>query len=76
MKWKSIYKIHKNFPPNNTLYICTYGIVISLALVQFLIIVLYPFLTYTCNYDAVAELYSLWKDTMRPFGNEPLEDHF
>ena len=50
------------------------NIMISLALVQFLIIVLYHFLTYTCNYNVVAALCSLRKKAIRHFVNEPLED--
>ena len=54
------------------------NIMISLALVQFLTIVLYHFLTYTCNYDVVAALHSLWEKAMRYFGNynEPPGDHY
>ena len=46
------------------------NIMISLALVQFLTIVLYHFLAYTCNYDVVSALHSLWEDVMRLFANE------
>ena len=54
------------------------NIMISLALVQFLTIVLYHFLTYTCNYDVVAALHSLWENAMRHFCNynEPPGDHY
>ena len=51
------------------------NIVISLALVQFLTIVLYHFRIYTCNnyYDVEAVLRQL-KETMKSFGNQKLED--
>ena len=54
------------------------NIMISLGLVQFLAIVLYHFLTYTCNYDVVAALHSLWENAMRHYGNynEPPGDHY
>ena len=52
------------------------NIMISLALVQFLTIVLYHFLTYTCDYDVVATLHQLRKNAIRFFANEPLEDNF
>ena len=42
----------------------------SLVLFQFLIIVLYHFLTYTCNYDVVAALHQLRENAMKPFGNK------
>ena len=51
------------------------NIMISLALVQFLTIVLYHFLAYTCDYD-VATLHQLRKNAIRFFANEPLEDNF
>ena len=52
------------------------NIMISLALVQFLIIVLYHFLSYTRNYiyNIVAALYALRKKVMRCLSNEPLQD--
>ena len=40
---------------------------ISLVLVQFLTIVPYHFLTYTCKYDVVTAIHQLWK-------KEQLED--
>ena len=46
------------------------NIMISLALVQFLTIVLYHFLAYTCNYDVVAAVHSLRENVMRFFANE------
>ena len=49
------------------------NIMISLALIQFLTIVLYHFLTYTCNYDS---LRSLWENTMRRLNDEQLEDDY
>ena len=52
------------------------NIMISLALFQFLTIVLYHFLTYTCNYDVLAALHRLRKNVIRHFANEPLEDNF
>ena len=49
---------------------------ISLALVQFLIIVLYHFLSYTHNYiyNIVAALCSLRKKAMNSFINEPQDE--
>ena len=52
------------------------NIMISLALIQFLIIVLVHFLTYTCNYDVTGSLHSLWKNIMRRSNDEPLEDDY
>ena len=49
------------------------NIMISLALVQFLTIVLYHFLTYTCDFDVVGLLRSLWVSIMRRSNDEPLE---
>ena len=52
------------------------NIMISLALVQFLTIVLYHFLTYTCPYDVMATLYTLTENAIKHFGIRPLEDNY
>ena len=44
------------------------------ALVQFLTIVLYHFLAYTCKYDVVAVLHKLRENAMRHFGNASLQE--
>ena len=50
------------------------NIMISLALLQFLTIVLYHFLTYTCKYDVVTALHILRENAMRYFVSRPLEE--
>ena len=54
------------------------NIMFGLVLVQLLTILLYHFLTYTCNFDinVVAALHQLRKNAIRLFANEPLEDNF
>ena len=51
------------------------NIMFSLVFFQFLIIVLYHFLTYTCNYDVVAALHQLRENPMKPFGNKPSDNN-
>ena len=46
----------------------------SLALVQFLAVLLYHFITYTCDFDVTGSLCSLWENIMRHLNDEALED--
>ena len=52
------------------------NIMISLAVVQFLTIILYHFLIYTCKYDVVTALHTAKENAMRCFDNRPLEDNY
>ena len=59
---------------NGSVFSLVTNIMICLALVQFLTIVLYHFVAYTCKYNVVAALHTLRENAMRHFGNASLQE--